>query len=114
MRDGVDTVKINERQNSTTLKLADWQDPRVQLVYRLLCSDEQPPMEDHWEGYAENQTTTFKWPKFEPCSKCGGGGMHYNGEDIMCCQACGGGGSVVARDERGRFLPWEVVNHVEQ
>jgi hypothetical protein len=45
-------VKINERQNSTTLKLADWQDPRVQLVYRLLCSDEQPPMEDHWEGYA--------------------------------------------------------------
>jgi DnaJ-class molecular chaperone len=62
----------------------------------------------------KNQTTTFKWPKFEPCSKCGGGGMHYNGEDIMCCQACGGGGSVVARDERGRFLPWEVVNHVEQ
>jgi DnaJ-class molecular chaperone len=61
-----------------------------------------------------SQTTTFKWPKFEPCSKCGGGGMHYNGEDIMCCQACGGGGSVVARDERGRFLPWEVVNHVEQ
>jgi hypothetical protein len=42
---------MSDRENSTTLKLADWQDPRVQLVYRLLCSDEKPPMEDHWEGY---------------------------------------------------------------
>ena len=39
-------------KSQTTLKLADWHDPRVQLVYRLLCSDEKPPIEEHWEGYA--------------------------------------------------------------
>lgn len=26
-------------------------DPRVQRVYEILCSDEQPPSEQHWEGW---------------------------------------------------------------
>ena len=30
---------------------AQWDDPRVQRVYELLCSDEAPPKEQHWEGW---------------------------------------------------------------
>lgn len=33
--------------------LAEWDDPRVQIVYRILCDDNAPPnLDDHWEGYA--------------------------------------------------------------
>jgi hypothetical protein len=29
-----------------------WEDPRVQIVYTLLCADEAPPdREEHWEGW---------------------------------------------------------------
>lgn len=32
--------------------MADWEDPEVQLVYRLLCSDEkQENPAEHWEGF---------------------------------------------------------------
>jgi hypothetical protein len=30
---------------------AQWDDPRVQTVYEVLCSDEAPPPEQHWEGW---------------------------------------------------------------
>ena len=28
-----------------------WEDPRVQKVYDILCSDEMPPDGQHWEGW---------------------------------------------------------------
>ena len=31
--------------------LPDWEDPRVQIVYELLCADLVPPGDDHWEGW---------------------------------------------------------------
>ncbi len=32
--------------------LAEWEDPRVQIVYRLLVDDTAPPnSEEHWEGW---------------------------------------------------------------
>lgn len=32
--------------------LAEWEDPRVQVVYRILCDTETgPPPEEHWEGF---------------------------------------------------------------
>lgn len=31
--------------------VAPWEDPRVQAVYALLCSDEVPPKDHHWEGW---------------------------------------------------------------
>jgi hypothetical protein len=32
--------------------LAHWNDPRVQAVYEILCSEEAPPNpEEHWEGW---------------------------------------------------------------
>lgn len=30
---------------------AQWDDPRVQRVYEVLCSNEAPPPEQHWEGW---------------------------------------------------------------
>lgn len=34
------------------IPLADWDDPDVQIVYRILCDDRQPPDEaEHWEGW---------------------------------------------------------------
>ncbi len=36
----------------TDKNLADWDDPRTQLVYAILCDDEAPPnREEHWEGF---------------------------------------------------------------
>jgi hypothetical protein len=32
-------------------ELPDWEDPRVQIVYELLCADLVPPGNDHWEGW---------------------------------------------------------------
>jgi len=29
-----------------------FEDPRVQAVYAVLCSDESPPVGEHWEGWA--------------------------------------------------------------
>jgi hypothetical protein len=34
--------------------LPDWDDPRVQLVYKILCDpdlDTPPNREEHWEGW---------------------------------------------------------------
>lgn len=31
--------------------IADFNDKRVQAVYNILCSDESPPSEEHWEGF---------------------------------------------------------------
>ena len=31
--------------------LAKWDDPDVQLVYKLLCDDEVPSKEEHYEGW---------------------------------------------------------------
>lgn len=51
-------------------------------------------------------THVVKVPRMEECGECRGYGLRMNGEDVGECRACGGGGSVEARDERGRFLPW--------
>jgi len=32
--------------------LPEFEDPRVQAVYRILCEDERPPEGEHWEGFA--------------------------------------------------------------
>lgn len=29
-----------------------WDDPRVQQVYAILCSPDEPPEQEHWEGFA--------------------------------------------------------------
>lgn len=31
--------------------VVSFDDARVQRVYEILCSDEQPPAEQHWEGW---------------------------------------------------------------
>jgi len=31
---------------------AEWEDPQVQQVYRILCDQTEPPGDDHWEGFA--------------------------------------------------------------
>ena len=31
--------------------VAKFDDPKVQLVYEILCSDEAPPKGEHWEGF---------------------------------------------------------------
>lgn len=34
------------------VRLAEWEDERVQLVYQLICdTDNWPPSEEHWEGW---------------------------------------------------------------
>ena len=34
------------------IDLAEWEDPRVQLVYKILCDDVRPSDDDeHWEGF---------------------------------------------------------------
>ena len=63
-----------------------------------------------------SQTTGFyKWPQFDPCPVCGGVGVisHYLDGSPNECQRCGASGKVIARDERGHFLPWISVreNH---
>ena len=50
-----------------------------------------------------------KWPQYEACSSCGGHGLVYDGEDITTCRKCGGNGREIARDDKGRFLPWEFI-----
>mgnify|MGYP000128344972 CR=1 FL=1 len=36
-----------------TKELAEWEDPRVQTVYEMLCDHDERPAnpEEHWEGY---------------------------------------------------------------
>ena len=36
---------------ATPEPLTSFDDPKVQVVYDLLCSDEAPPPEQHWEGW---------------------------------------------------------------
>lgn len=31
--------------------LPDFEDPRVQVVYKLLCDLTEPPGDEHWEGF---------------------------------------------------------------
>ena len=33
-------------------------DPQVQKVYEILCSDETPPAGEHWEGFAAKRIVT--------------------------------------------------------
>ena len=58
------------------------------------------------------QTTTFRWPRMEVCSHCGGDGLisSWSNGEPETCQQCGGSGRVEARDAQGRFLPWEEVD----
>lgn len=30
---------------------AQWGEPLVQMVYEILCADDPPPGDDHWEGW---------------------------------------------------------------
>jgi hypothetical protein len=46
--DSPDSQKSSPEQPEPT---AQWDDPRVQAVYQVLCSDEAPPPEQHWEGF---------------------------------------------------------------
>ena len=37
---------------NTLIELAEWDDPQVQIAYRILCDDQGPPnLEEHWEGW---------------------------------------------------------------
>ncbi len=31
--------------------MAQWTDPDVQIIYELLCDNEQPPDGEHYEGF---------------------------------------------------------------
>lgn len=38
--------------------LPEWEDPRVQIVYKILCDPElntTPNPEEHWEGWVSRQ-----------------------------------------------------------
>lgn len=40
------------------MKLPDWEDPRVQIVYKVLCDPDlntPPNPEEHWEGWVSRQ-----------------------------------------------------------
>lgn len=41
----------NAPMAATPEPLTSFDDPRAQIVYDLLCSDEAPPPEQHWEGW---------------------------------------------------------------
>ncbi len=50
-----------------------------------------------------------RFPKMDRCSACGGYGILNFGDFFPTCHECGGSGQVEARDERGRFLPWDAI-----
>lgn len=45
---------------------AQWEDPRVQAVYDVLCSDEVPPAGQHWEGWAARRIADALSPEAAP------------------------------------------------
>ena len=58
-------------------------------------------------------TGTVKYPRFMSCSCCSGSGLVldcYDGSPTECHE-CDGTGKVIARDERGRFLPWTIASN---
>lgn len=45
-------------------KLPDWEDERVQIVYRVMCEDKMPPNpEEHWEGYLSRRIIAALFPE---------------------------------------------------
>jgi len=53
----------------------------------------------------------FKTPPMENCPACGGSGItsFYPDGSLRECELCGATGMVEARDEKGRFLPWDTI-----
>lgn len=47
---------------------AQWEDPRVQAVYDVLCSDEVPPAGQHWEGWASRRIADALSPEAAPAA----------------------------------------------
>ena len=47
--------------------LTDFDDPKVQAVYEILCNDEAPPKGEHWEGFmARRIVDALAQPEKEP------------------------------------------------
>jgi hypothetical protein len=47
--------------------IAQFDDPRVQTVYEILCADEAPPKGEHWEGFiARRIVDALAKPEQEP------------------------------------------------
>ena len=44
------------RAPADSVPVARFDDPKVQAVYAILCSDVQPPEGEHWEGFAARRT----------------------------------------------------------
>ena len=53
--------------------LTDFDDPKVQAVYEILCNDEAPPKGEHWEGFmARRIVDALAQPEQEPdCGEAG-------------------------------------------
>ena len=45
---------------------AQFEDPLVQAVYAILCSDEVPPAEQHWEGWAARRIVDALFYESDP------------------------------------------------
>lgn len=55
--------------------LADWDDPRTQTVYEILCDPDEPPNpEEHWEGWKARRivAAVASWQPIETAPKDGG------------------------------------------
>jgi DnaJ-class molecular chaperone len=58
---------------------------------------------------------SIKFPRFMICTACDGAGLisnYYDGSPDEC-RHCGATGKTMARDERGRFLPWDEIAEAE-
>lgn len=49
---GESTVTQSTASEQAEAPKVDFEDPRVQTVYRILCSDDHPEGDEHWEGFA--------------------------------------------------------------
>jgi hypothetical protein len=75
--------------SSGTNGLPDWEDPRVQIVYKMLCDaslNEPPNPEEHWEGWISRNIVAALSPQAQA-----GETRPFYGAECPSYPACDGG-----------------------